>query len=368
MMNLTNCKGREHGMHPLLTIRSRGVATSLATRGLLLGTFAAAAVFAPVAQADTASTVRGHVRAADAALHQIMASGGGSVTGPLTRLETQLGAAGSGAAKLYRSAHHAHKAAVSLSAANVLTKVAAQENRDTTALTPLLGQLGGSGQTSVAGFIAAATQGREQALSLVTQLLGQLPGPAQDQVAGIVAQLSNSGTGQPGQLAGAISPGSIACPAIDAISTVIGTVLASVQTDLARVLSLIPFLPAGAASQFTGIVNGLPGELSTLLASIKQAFNCSDNTPVTGTTTGQGSTPGVGSIVGTVGSLVSSIVELVQKLLSSFLPGITTGQTPAPVTGAVTSMPSLMSFIPNFASFFGGGGGSAGSFFSAFGF
>jgi hypothetical protein len=355
-------------MHAL-TIRRRGVAASLATRGLLLGTFAAAAVFAPVAQADTASTVRGHVRAADVALHQIVAAGGGSVSGPLAQLEAQLSAAGSGAAKLYRSAHHAHRSAVSVSAANVLTKVAAQENRDTMALTPLLGLLGGTGQTDIAGFIAAATQGREQALSLVTQLLGQLPAPAQGQVAGIIAQLSNAGSSQPGQLAGAISPGSIACPAIDAVSTVIGTVLTSVQADLARVLSLIPFLPTGAASQFTGIVNGLPGALTALLASIKQAFNCPSTTPVTGTT-GAGATSGVGSvagsIVGTVGSLVSSIVELVQKLLSSFLPAVTTGQTPAPVTGPASGLPSfVMSFIPNFGSFFGGG--SAGGFFGAFG-
>jgi hypothetical protein len=357
-------------MHAFLTIRRRGVASSLATGGLLLGTIAAAAVFTPVAQADTASSVRAHVRAADAALHQIVAAGGGSVSGPLAQLETQLGAAGSGAAKLYRSAHHAHKSAVSVSAANVLTKVAAQENRDTQTLTPLLGQLSGTGQTDIAGFIAAATQGREQALSLVTQLLGQLPASAQGPVAGIVAQLSNAGTGQPGQLAGAISPGSIACPAIDAVSTVIGTVLTSVQADLARVLSIIPFLPAGATSQLTGIVNGLPGELTSLLASIKQAFNCPSTTPLTTTTTG-GSTSGVGSLVGTaigtVGSLVSSIVALVQKLLSSFLPGITAGQTPAPVTGSASSLPSwVMSFIPNFGSFFGGGSG-AGSFFGAFG-
>jgi hypothetical protein len=255
-----------------------------------------------------------------------------------------------------------------------LTKVAAQENRDATALTPLLGQLTGSQQTDIAGFIASVTQGREQALSLVTQLIGQLPDPAKGQIAGIVAQLSNAGTGQAGQLAGAISPGSIACPAIDAVSTVIGTVLTSVQADLARVLSIIPFLPAGATSQFTGILNGLPGQLNVLLASIKQAFNCPSTTPVTTTpATGQGSGIGSlpGTVVGTVGSLVGSIFELVQKLLSSFLPGITSGQTPAPVTaggsGSVSSLPSLaMSFIPNFASFFGGGSGAG--FFGGFGF
>jgi hypothetical protein len=338
----------------------------MATRALLLGVLGAATVFVPVAQADTAASVRGHVRAADAALHQVVAgAGAGSVSGPLAQLEAQLSAAGRDAGKLYRSAHHAHKAAVSVRAANALAKLAAQENRDATALTPLLGQLTGSGQTDIAGLIASVTQGREQALSLVTQLLGQLPAPAQGQIASIVGQLSNAGTGQAGQLASAISPGSIACPAIDAVSTVIGTVLTSVQADLARVLSIIPFLPADVTSQFTGILNGLPGQLNALLASIKQAFNCPSTTPVTGTPgTGQGPGSGIGSltgtVVGTVGSLVSSIFELVQKLLSSFLPGITSGQPPAPVTaggsGSVSSLPSLAtSFIPNFASFFGGG-------------
>ncbi|HEU0317195.1 MAG TPA: hypothetical protein VFR49_07695, partial [Solirubrobacteraceae bacterium] len=196
-----------------------------------------------------------------------------------------------------------------------------------------------------------------------------LPAPAQGQLAGTVAALSDVGSGQPGQLAGAISPGSIACPAIDAVSTVIGTVLTSVQADLARVLALIPMLPAGVASQFTGIVNGLPAQLTALLATIKQAFNCSSTTPVTT----PGPTTGVGSIVGTVGSLISSITELVQKLLSSFLPGIGSGQTPtAPVTvpgtGSVSSLPSLaMSFIPNFASFFGGGSSGSGSGSTPFG-
>ncbi|MEA2356381.1 MAG: hypothetical protein QOD61_2510 [Solirubrobacteraceae bacterium] len=362
-------------MNAFPRIRMPRAAASMATRALLLGAVGAATAFAPAAQADTVSSVRGHVRAADVALHQVVAGApGNSVTGPLAQLEAQLGAAGRESAKLYRSAQHAHAARVSTRAAGVLTKLATQENRDTLALTPLLGQLTGSGQADIAGFIAAATQGREQALSLVAQLIGQLPAPAQGQIAGIVAQLSNAGTGQAGALAGAISPGSIACPAIDAVSTVIGTVLDSIQADLARVLSIIPFLPAGATSQFTGIVNGLPAQLTALLASIKQAFNCPTTTPVTGTpATGQGPASGIGSlagtVVGTVGSLVSSIVELVQKLLSSFLPGITAGQTPAPVTaggsGSVSSLPSLaMSFIPNFGSFFGGH--SPAGFFGAF--
>jgi len=329
-------------------------------------------VFVPVAQADTVSSARSHVRAADVALHQVVdGAAAGAVSVSLAQLEAQLSAAGRDSAKLYRSAHHAHKSALSARAASVLVKIAAQENRDTTALTPLLGQLGGSGQIDIAGFIAAATQGREQVLSLVTQLIGQLSAPAQGQLAGIVAQLSNVGTGQPGQLAGAISPGSIACPAIDAVSGVIGSVLTSVQADLARILSLIPLLPAGASSQFTGILNGLPGDLNALLASVKQAFNCPGGTPVTGTpATGQGPASGIGSLtgtaVGTVGTLVSSIVDLVQRLLSSFLPGISSGHAPAPVaaggSGSVSSMPGLaMSFIPSFGGFFGAGSG--GGFF-----
>ncbi len=360
-------------MRAFLTIRNRKAAASIAARALLLGAVGAATVFAPAAQADSASSVRSHLHRADAALHHVIsAAAGGAVNGPLAQLEAQLVAAGHGSAKLYRSAHHAHKTAVTVRVAHLLTGLAAQENRDTTALTPLLGQLSGSGQTDIAAFISAATQGREQALSLVTQLLGSLPSTSQGQVAGTVAALSNLGSGEPGQIAGAISPGSIACPAIDAVSTVIGTVLTSVQADLARVLSLIPMLPAGVASQFTGIVNGLPAQLTALLATIKQAFNCSSTTPVTTT---PGPTSGVSSIVGTVGSLISSITELVQKLLASFLPGIGAGHTPsAPVTVPGTgSGPSLaMSFIPNFASFFGGGSsaspfGSFGAFFGGFG-
>jgi len=364
-------------MNAFVRIRGRR-ATSIASRALLLGAVGATAVFVPVAQADTVSSARSHVRAADVALHQVLTGAArGSVSVPLAALEAQLGAAGRDSAKLYRHAHHAHKSVLSARAASVLTKIAAQESRDTTALTPLLGQLTGPGLTDIAGFVAAATQGREQALSLVTQLIGQLPAAAQSQVAGIVAQLSNAGTGQAGQLAGAISAGSIACPAIDAVSGVIGSVLTSVQADLARVLSLIPLLPAGASSQFTGILNGLPGELNALLASVKQAFNCPGSTPVTGTPatgTGQGPGSGIGSLtgtaIGTVGSLVGSIAELVQRLLSSFLPGIGSGHTPSPVTpggaGSVSSLPGLaMSFIPSFGGFFGAGSG--GGFFGGFG-
>jgi hypothetical protein len=258
-------------------------------------------------------------------------------------------------------------------AASAITKLAAQENRDATTLTPLLGQLTGANQTDLAGFLAAVTQGREQALSLATQLLGQLPSPAQGQVAGVVAQLSGAGTGQVGALAGAISPGSIACPAIDAVSQVIATVLTSVKADLTRVQSILSLLPTGAAGKFTGILNGLPTQLTAMLATIKQAFNCPTTTPVT--TTGTGSpTGGIGGIVGTtigaVGSLVDSIIQFVQSLLSSFLPGLGAGQAanpvsvPAPVSGLigqVSPFPNfgsfIGSFIPDFGSFFGGTGG-----------
>ncbi len=352
------------------TLRNRRAATSLATAVLALGGAGAATVFTPVAQADTSlNLVRTHLHSADAALHNVVSSAaGGSLTGPLAALEAQLRAAGLTSAKLYRSAHHAHTTALTAQAAAAMTKLAGQQNRDATVLTPLVGQLTGANQTALATFIASAIQGREQALSLATQLLGQLPAPAQSQVAGVVAQLSNSGTGQAGLLAGSISPGSIACPAIAAISGVISAVLAAVQADLARVQSIVGLLPAGSAGQLTGLLSGLPTQLNSLLATIAQAFNCAGSTTVTGTpATVPGTTstthPLGGRILGTVDELVGSIVEFIQRLLSSFLPGISSGQTPSPVTttgpGSVSNLASLwMSFIPGFT------GGSAGWSFS----
>ncbi len=342
------------------TIRNRRAATSLATAVLALGGAGASTVFTPAAQASSSlNVVRTHVRSADADLHNLVASATtGSLSGPLAALEAQIRAAGLGSAKLYRSAHHAHSAAISASAAAAMTKLAGQENRDATVLTPLIGQLAGADQTQLATFIASVIQGREQALTLATQLVGQLPAPAQTQVAGVVAQLSNSATTQPGLLAGAISPGSIACPAIAAVSGVIAAVLGSVQADLARVQSIIGMLPTGAAGQLTGLLAGLPGQLNSLLASISQAFNCASTTPVTGgsttTTPTSGTHPSGGPILGSVGDLIGSIVEFIQRLLSSFLPGVASGQTPAPVTvsgpGSIASLSSLwMSFIPGFS-------------------
>jgi len=352
------------------TIRSRRSATSLATAALLFGgATTASAVLAPVAQADSSlNVVRSHVRSADAALHNVATSAtSGSLTGPLAVLEAQLRAAGLGSAKLFRSAHHAHNAAITANAASAMTKLAGQENRDATVLTPLVGQLTGAQQTALATFVASAIQGREQALSLVTQLLGQLPATARPQVAGVVAQLSNAGAGQAGLLASAISPGSIACPAIAAVGAVIGAVLASVQADLARVQAMVAVLPAGSSSQvsgqLSGLIAGLPAQLNSLLASIAQAFNCASTTtltaPATSPTSTSASHPLGGQIIGSVGDLVSSIIAFIQRILSGFLPGIGSGQAPAPVNvtgpGTVSNLSGLwMSFIPGFT------GGSAG--------
>ncbi|MGI8430060.1 MAG: hypothetical protein ACR2OB_12350 [Solirubrobacteraceae bacterium] len=339
--------------------------TRLALAGALI---AGALTVAPLAQADSLSSVRSHVHRADRALHKLAAgASSGSVSGPLADLEAQLKAAGRSSAKLYK---HAHSPALRLRAATAITKVAAQENRDATMLTPLIGQLSGPSQTDVSSFIAAVTQARELALSVVTQLIGQLPTSAQGQVAGLVAQLSGAGTGQVGQLAGTISPGSIACPAIDAVSQVIASVLTAVQADLARVQSILAFLPAGAAAQVTGILDGLPTQLNSLVASIKQGFNCPSTTPVT-SSGGIGSV--VGSTIGVVGSVVNSIIQLVQSLLSSFLPGISAGQTPSPVTGSGPVSGLIGQAAPSagfgsfFSSFFGGGSGGIPGFSSFFG-
>jgi len=353
---------------PGFTIRNRRAATSLATAALLFGGGTAATVFAPVAQADSSlNVVRGHLRGADAALRNLAGTATTrSLSGPLAVLEEQLRAAGLGSAKLYRDAHRTRDATSSARAATAMTKLAGQENRDATVLTPLVGQLAGSDQTHLATFIAAVVQGREEALSLATGLIGQLPSPARDQVAGVVAQLSNAGAGQAGLLASAISPGSVACPAIAAVSAVIAAVLASVQADLARIQSIVALLPAGSAPQLSGLLSGLPAQLNSLLASIVQAFNCASLTPVVSSpTTGPASISGPhplsGPGVGSVGELVRSIVEIIQRLLSSFLPGISSGLAPGPApvsfgsTGPVSSLHGVgMSFIPNFAGLSGG--------------
>jgi hypothetical protein len=331
--------------------RRRGRFARLALAGALM-TVGATAV-APAAQADTLKTVRSHVRSADAALHQVVAAApGGSISAPLAALEAQLKAAGHDSARLYR---HAHSSAAHVKAATALTKLGSQEARDTAVLTPLVGSLSGANQTDIAGFLAAVTQGREQVLNLVTQLVGTLPDPVQGQVAGIVAQLSNAGTGQIGALAGAITPGSIACTALDAVSQVVATVLTSVQADLARVQSVLSFLPAAGQTQLTGVLNGLPAQLNALIASLKQGFNCTGTTPatdVTGIATGP---------VSIVTSLIGSVTQLVQSLVGSFLPGIGSGQTPAPVSlpGPVSGiLGSVTNLIPGLGSLFGGSSGT----------
>lgn len=361
-------------MKPFSPARPGAVPRARLTRLALAGFLTAGAMtVVPIAQADTLASIRSHIHGADAALHRVAAAGT-SVAGPLGDLEAQLRAAGRGGSALYA---RAHTPATRARAASALTKLAAQQSRDAATLTPLLGQLSGSSQVDLASFIAAVTKGREQALALVTGLIGQLPASVQGQVAGIVAQLSGAGTGQVGAIAGAITPGSIACPAIDAVGQVVATVLTSVQADLTRVQSLLAFLPAGAASPLTGIVNGLPAQLNALVASLEQAFNCPSTTPVTGAGTGSpasgiGSVVGsaVGSAVGVVGSVLDSVIKLVESLLSSFLPGIGAGQTPAPaaVTAPVSSLVGQVSPFPSFGSFFGSFFGGSGGGFPGLGF
>jgi hypothetical protein len=328
----------------------------------LAGAIAAGALaVVPAAHAaDSLVSVRSHVHSADAALHKVVAAAStGSVSAPLAALEAHLQAAGVSSAKLYK---HAHTPAVRVKAAAALTKIAAQENRDAQILTPLVGQLSGPNQADLASFIAGITQGREQALTLVTSLLGQLPAGVQTSVAGIVAQLSGAGTGQVGQLAGAISPGSVACPAIDAVSQVVASVLASVQADLGRFQSLLSFLPAAAQTQLQTVVGGLPDQLNSLVASLKQAFNCSSSTaPSTGALTGAAGGP-----VALAGSLVDSVTAFVQQLLGSFLPSLGGGgssgtPTPVAVPSAVTGiLGQVTSIVPGLTGLFGGSSSGSG--------
>jgi hypothetical protein len=333
-------------------------------RLVLAGAITAGALaVVPAAQADSLVSVRAHVHGADAALHQVVAAAStGAVGGPLAALESQLQAAGLSSAKLYR---HAHTSAVRVKAAAALTKIAAQENRDAQILTPLVGQLSGADQTDLASFIAGITQGREQALTLVTGLLGKLPAGVQTSVAGIVAQLSGAGTGQVGQLAGAISPGSVACPAIDAVSQVVASVLASVQADLGRFQSLLSFLPAAAQTQLQTVVGGLPDQLNSLVASLKQAFDCTSTTaPTGGVPTGAASGP-----VALAGSIIDSVTAFVKSLLGSFLPNLGGGASqgapsPVAVPSAVTGLlGQVTSIVPGLTGLFGGsspGGGFLG--------
>ena len=321
-------------------------------------TAGALAVVPAAAQADSLASVRAHVHGADAALHQVVAAAStGAVGGPLAALEAELKAAGLSSAKLYR---HAHTPAVRVRAAKAMTKIAAQESRDAAALTPLVGQVTGVGQTDLASFIASITQGREQALTLVSGLLGQVPAANQGSIAGIVAQLSGSGTGQVGQLAGAISPGSVACPAVDAVSQVVASVLAAVPTDLGRLQSLLSFLPASAQTEIQSVLSGLPGQLNSLVASLKQAFNC----PTT-TSTGGGSTTGTTGVASgpaaLAGSLIGSVTEFVGELLKSLLPNLAgspgTPSATVTVAGPVSGLlGQITNLIPGLGGLFGGSG------------
>jgi hypothetical protein len=324
----------------------------------LVGALTASALaIVPAAQADSLSSARTHIRSADAALHKLVAgtaSGSAGVSGSLAALEAQLTAAGQDTAKLVK---HAHTNVVRVHAATALTKLAAQEARDAVALTPIVGGLTGSQQVDIASLIASVTQGREQALSVVTDLLGKLPVDLQGQIAGVVAQLSNLGTGQVGSLAGSISPGSVACPAIDAVSQVVASVLASIPADLSRVTSILSFLPAGAATELTSIVNQLPDQLNALVANLKSAFNCSGTTSVAGLSglTGLAGVTG-GDPTAIVGSVLNAVTSLVQSILGS-LPIVGSGQTTSPVgtvTGPVSGLlGQVTSLVPGLGSITG---------------
>ncbi len=278
---------------------------------------AGAMTVVPVAQADSLTAVRSHVHAADRVLHNVVAAAAsGSISSPLAELRQQLHAARHAGMALNG---RAHTPAVRVRAATALTKIAAQESRDATALTPLLGQLTGSGESDLAGFVASVTQAREQALGVVTQLIGQLPTGAKGQLAGVVAQLSGTGAGQIGALAGAISPGSLACPVLDAVSQVVTTVLTSVQSDLSRVQSLLALLPAGAAGQLTGIIDGLPTQLSALVTRIKGALDC----PAATTTTGGSAGHSTGGLLGGIGGLVGSRAGAITGVVGSTVGAVT---------------------------------------------
>jgi hypothetical protein len=331
-----------------------GVRGRLARFALAGALSAGLMVVVPAAQADTLSNVRTHVHRADSSLAKVVAAApSGSVSGPLSSLEAAISAAGAQAANLYK---HAHTAGVRENAAAAMDKVAAQENRDAAALTPMIGQLTGAAQSQVATAVAAATQGREEALSLVSALVPKLPVVNRTAVASTVASLSDSGTGQVGQLIGSISPNSIACTALDAVGQVVATVVASVQTDLGRVQGLLSMLPAGGDTQFSSIISGLPAQLTSLVGTLESAFDCSPSSTSTSTT---------GAGLGGVTSLVSSITNLVQGILGSFLPSLGGGSasgsgavTGVPVTGLLSGLlGSVTSSVPSLGGLLGGSGG-----------
>lgn len=335
----------------------------------LVGALTASALaVVPAAQASSSalSSARSHIRSADAALHNVVAAGtsNGSVnvSVSLSALEAQLKAAGVDTAKLVK---HAHTPAVRLNAATALSKLAAQEVRDAVTLTPVVGGLTGSQQIDVAGLIASVTQGREQALSVLTGLLSKLPVDVQGQLAGVVAQLSNVGTGQVGSLAGAFSPGTIACPVIDAVSQVVTSVLASVPADLSRISSILPFLPAGAADQLTSVINQLPSQLNSLVANLKSSLNCSSTSSASGLTGLTGLTGVTGTDPGSiVSSVLNAVTSLVQSIIGS-LPGIGSGGgVTNPVGGISSTVTGLLgqvtSLIPGLSGLLGGSTGGLG--------
>jgi hypothetical protein len=337
--------------HPAVQDLALGRRGRLARFALAGALSAGLMVAVPAAQADTLSTVRTHVHRADTALAKVVAAApSGSVSGPLASLEAAINAAGVNAANLYK---HAHTASVRVNAAAAMDKVAAQENRDAAALTPIIGQLTGAAQSEVAAAVAAVTQGREQALSLVSALVPKLPAVSRSAVAGTVASLSDSGVGQVGQLLGTISPNSIACTALNTVGQVVATVVASVQSDLTRVQGLLSMLPVGGGTQFSSIISGLPSQLTSLVGMLQSAFNC----PSSGATS---TTAGIGGVT----SLVGSITNLVQGILGSFLPSLGGGSSSGPVSGVPITgllsglLGSITSTVPSFGGLLGGSSGS----------
>jgi hypothetical protein len=346
--------------HPAVQDLALGRRGRLARFALAGALSAGLMVAVPAAQADTLSTVRTHVHRADTALAKVIAAAPtGSVSGPLASLEAAINAAGVNAANLYK---HAHTASVRTNAAAAMDKVAAQENRDAAALTPLIGQLTGAAQSQVATVVAAVTQGREEALSLVSALVPKLPTASRSAVASTVASLSDSGVGQVGQLLGTIAPNSIACTALNAVGQVVATVVASVQSDLGRVQGLLSTLPVGGTlpAQFSSIINGLPAQLSSLIGTLQTAFNCPSS----------GGGVVVGGGLGGVTSLVSSITNLVEGLVGSFLPSLGGGSSSGPVSGVPITgllsglLGSVTSTVPSLGGLLGGSSGTGGGLLS----
>lgn len=134
-----------------------------------------------------------------------------------------------------------------------------------------MGSLQGSHEAAIAGFVASAIQGREQALTLASRLIPRLPAAGRRQVAGVVAQVSNADAGQALRLAGAIPAGSVACDSADAVSSLdqlvqslIGDVLPSVGPGAAPSSVKVPDPVSSLLGQVVSILPALGGGLLAL--------------------------------------------------------------------------------------------------------